>query len=410
MKSNQKIMILKRFFSSAIICSCLFIVKGQTTYWRGPQANGIYPEKGLLNEWPANGPEMVWHIDYLGIGFSSPAFAHHKIYCSAMEGETGYIYQMDMNGKLQWKKEYGPEYVESYEGARSTPCIAGDKLYMYSGYGVVTCMSAKDGSMLWQKDTQKELDGRNIRWGVTETLVVDGDVIYCTPGGLKHNVVALNRHNGELIWSSKGVGEKSAYCTPLLVDLPARKLLVTMTESHIIGIDRKDGKLLWSYEQPNKYSVHANTPVYHDGGLFCMSGYGKGSVKLNLSKDGSSVSKAWFTDKLDGRMGGAVYIDGFIYASGDKGRAWQAIDWKDGSQMYASTDLFKGAVIAADELLFCYTEKGELAVVKADPSGFGILTQTKIELGSGQQWAHPVIHDGKLYVRRGKALMAFKIN
>ena len=229
----------KRVFSF-MIAGLLTLVAAKAqepTAWRGPGSSGNYTESGLLKSWPATGPEIAWHFDELGDGFSSPVFANGKIYVSGAVNNTGYIYALSMDGKLLWKATYGQEWVENYPGARATPSVVGDMLYIYSGNGVITCLNANNGNMYWNKEVIKDLNGQNITWGVTETLVIDGDKLFVTAGGPVNNIVALNRLNGQLIWSSKALGEKSAYCTPLLVKLPSRKLLVTHTERHIIGLD-----------------------------------------------------------------------------------------------------------------------------------------------------------------------------
>jgi len=381
----------------------------EPTTWRGPGSTGVYPETGLLKTWPATGPEIVWHYDELGDGFSSPVFANGKIYLSGATDNVGYIYALSQDGKLLWKATYGEEWVENYPGSRATPTVMGDMLYIYSGKGVITCMNATNGAVNWKKDVMKDFDGQNITWGVTETLVIDGNKLFVTPGGAVNNIVALNRMNGQLIWSSKGVGDKSAYCTPLLVKLPSRKLLVTMMEKHIVGLDAETGALLWSHEQTNQWAVQANTPLLFNNSLFCFSGYGQGGVKLILNGDGSQVTKAWFSKKLDSRFGGAVVVDGYIYESGDNTRDWQCVDWKTGEQKYASQAIAKGNVIAADGLLFIYSEKGELALVPATPQGFNVAGKAKVELGNGQHWAHIAMNSGKLFVRHGKTLIAYKI-
>jgi len=381
----------------------------EPTTWRGPGSTGVYPETGLLKTWPATGPEIVWHYDELGDGFSSPVFANGKIYLSGATDNVGYIYALSQDGKLLWKATYGEEWVENYPGSRATPTVMGDMLYIYSGKGVITCMNATNGAVNWKKDVMKDFDGQNITWGVTETLVIDGNKLFVTPGGAVNNIVALNRMNGQLIWSSKGVGDKSAYCTPLLVKLPSRKLLVTMMEKHIVGLDAETGALLWSHEQTNQWAVQANTPLLFNNSLFCFSGYGQGGVKLILNGDGSQVTKAWFSKKLDSRFGGAVVVDGYIYESGDNTRDWQCVDWKTGEQKYASQTIAKGNVIAADGLLFIYSEKGELALVPATPQGFNVAGKAKVELGNGQHWAHIAMNNGQLFVRHGKTLIAYKI-
>lgn len=402
---------VKRVISLFILFafSGLTLFSQTPTKWRGPNGNGVYDESGLLKQWPASGPEIIWHFDGLGEGHSSPAFANDMIYLSGMEETTGYIYALSTFGGLKWKAPYGEEFHESYPGSRSTPVIAGDLLYIYSGHGVLTCMDASNGDIKWRKDALNDFDGKNIRWGVTETVVVDGDKVYFTPGGKKDNITALNRFTGEHLWSSPGMGEISAYCTPLLIELPSRKLLVTMTADHIIGIDTKDGKMLWSHPQTNRYQVHANTPIYHEGGLFCFSGYGQGGVKLELSEDGSSINKAWSSDKLDSRIGGMVLVDGYLYGSGDNNRQWRCVDWKTGEEKYVATDIGKGVTISADGMLYCYSDRGELGLAEATPEGFNLVSKTRVELGSGQHWAHPVIHNGRLYLRHGNSLIAYKI-
>jgi outer membrane protein assembly factor BamB len=403
-------MIQRTIILLSILLSGTSIVWAQTpTIWRGSNGNGVYNETGLLKKWPAAGPEIAWHFDQLGVGHSSPAVANGLIYVSGMEETTGNIYVFTPDGKLKWKAPYGPEFSESYPGTRSTPVIAGTLLYIYSGLGVLTCMDATNGTIKWKKDVLKDFEGENLRWGVTETVVVDGGLVYVTPGGKKNNVVALNRNNGDLIWSSPGKGELSAYCTPLLINLPARKLLVTLTAEYIIGLDASTGKMLWSHPHTNRYQVHANTPIYAEGGLFCFSGYGQGGVKLELSADGSTVTKAWFSDKLDSRMGGMVLVNGFLYGSGDNNREWRCLDWKTGAEKYADKTIGKGVVIYADGMLYCYSEKGELALVETNPAGFKLVSQTKVELGSEQHWSHPVIDSGRLYLRHGNVLIAYKI-
>lgn len=379
------------------------------TRWRGDDQSGYYPDKGLLKVWPAGGPEILWHFDGLGEGYSSPAFAHDRIYLSGMEGETGYIYALDNSGSLIWKTPYGEEFYQSYPGSRSTPVIAGDKLYMLSGQGVLTCIDAKAGTTIWSVDLFETYGGRNLQWGITETPVVYKNTIICTPGGREHSVIALERNTGKLVWSAKAEGEKSAYCTPLLVQLESRNLIVTHTADHILGLDADSGDLLWTHPHTNRWSVHPNTPLYFNRAVFCFSGYGQGGVMLQLNEDGSEATRKWFSQDFDSRFGGAVVIDGYIYGSGDKNRAWQCLDWVEGRQRYASTDLGNGAVIAADGMLYCYSQRGELALVRADPSAFEVISETRVTLGSEQHWAHPVINEGRLFVRHGNTLIAYKI-
>lgn len=398
------------FFIGFLVLAGTFLTHAQTpTRWRGPSQNGYYPDTGLLEKWPEGGPEIKWHYDELGVGYSAPSIANDRIYITGMEGSMGFIYALTLDGKLLWKVPYGKEFTISYPGSRATPVIVGDYMYMLSGLGELSCMSSLSGKLHWKKNITTDFDGRPMEWGFNETMVVDGDRLFCTPGGKQNNLIALNRFDGTLIWSSRGKGEKATYCTPLLVNLDNRKLLVTHTEPFILGVDADNGNLLWSHPHTNTYNIHPNTPLYYDNAVFCFSGYGQGGVMLKLSGDGSQATKKWLCKTLDSRIGGAVVIDGRIYGSGDKNREWQCIDWDSGQVLYTSKDIGNGAVITAERLLYLYSQRGELALVKPGDSGFEIKSETRVSLGSGQHWAHPVIDDGVLYIRHGNVLIAYNI-
>lgn len=403
---------MKRLFGLVIFLISLSLISSaqDATIWRGLNSTGVYKVDKLLEQWPANGPQIIWSADGLGQGFSSPAFANNKIYVNGMVDGQAVLFVLDQNGKKIQQFKYGKEFDASYPGTRSTPTIAGDLAYLLTGNGKLVCLDLKAGKPVWEKDFLKQTDGSNITWGYTEALLIDGDKVFCTPGGKTNNVMALNRMTGATIWNCSGLGELSAYCTPLLIKLPARQLLVTHTASHVIGIDATTGKFLWSFEHPNKWAVHPNTPIYSNGKLFVFSGYGQGGEMLKLSADGGSVTKEWDVKSFDSRIGGAVLIDGYLYGSGDADRSWQCIDWKTGDRKYSSTELGKGVVVAANKKLIGYSEKGELFLADANPSGLKVISKTKVTLGSEQHWAHPVVNNGVLYVRHGNVLIAYKIS
>lgn len=382
----------------------------EITRWRNDNASGRYFSDKLLPSWPADGPQVIWTFEKLGKGFTSPAFSGGKIYINGMVDGQAVLFVLDQNGKELQQFKYGKEFEESYPGCRSTPTIASDLAYLYTGNGRLVCLDLKSGTERWSKDFFSQLDGANITWAVTESPLIDGNMVFGTPGGKKNNVVALNRMTGEIIWSCPGLGELSAYCTPQLIKLATRQLLVTHTASHVLGIDAANGKLLWSSEHPNEWSVHPNTPIYADGSIFVFSGYGQGGEMLRLSADGSSVTKEWSVKSFDSRMGGAVLIDGYMYGSGDSDRSWQCIDWKTGEKKYSSTAVGKGAVISVNNKLIGYSEKGELFMTEANPRELSVISKTKVTLGSEQHWAHPVFNNGVLYVRHGNALIAYKIS
>lgn len=377
--------------------------------WRGPNRDGHYPDQNLLKSWPANGPEMLWAYEDLGKGFSSAVPVGDKIYVTGLEGETGFLYVLSDKGELIQKLPYGRDFSESYPGSRSTPVIIDNLMYIATGEGELLCMDINTGQKIWVKGLFTDFDGKNITWGVTENLIIDGDILYVSPGGSTYNVVAINRNNGAVIWSSPGKGTLSSYGSPLLFTHGGRKILVSLMDSYVLGLDASTGDLLWSHPFENRHNIHPNTPIYHNGELYVYTGYGKGGYMLKLSADGNSITQKWENTLLDPKTGGAVLVDGYIYGSGDRNRRWFGVDWNTGDVVHESRDIDKGTVIAADGMIYAYTERGELALIEPQAGNFNIVSQTQIELGSDQHWAYLVINNGILYVRHGNAIMAYDI-
>ena len=396
-------------FSGMLLMSITSLFSQEQAQWRGPNRDGIYPETGLLRIWPEAGPQLLWHYDELGPGHASAAVAGDRIYTAGVINKIGHIFCFSMDGKMIWNLPYGEEWTESWPGVRSTPLVQDGKIYLLSGFGKLLCRKADDGAFIWSMDVTKDFDGRNIKWGYTENLLIDGNKIFCTVGGAKNNVVALDKNTGKLIWSSPGLGEASAYCSPAIVKLPARTLIVTQTEKHILGIDASSGTLLWSHEQTNQWSVHANTPLFHDGLLFCSSGYGTGGVMLELAPDGSTVKELWRNPSMDNRMGGYVLLNGKIYGSDDSNKAWYVLDWKTGKTLGTSRPTGRGTVISADGMLYCYSDKGEMALALPGNDSITRVSSFKIPYGADQHWAHPVVVNGKLVVRHGSSIMVYNV-
>ncbi len=402
MRSCYSLLLFTLFFTS--------ILNGQDlAQWRGPNRDGIYPGNGLLKSWSETGPKLIWHYDELGAGHASAAVTGNSVYTTGEINGIGYLFSFDLEGNLRWKASYGEEWTESWPGVRSTPLVMDDKIYLLSGMGKLLCRSADKGNLIWTVDVLKDYEGPNIRWGITENLLSDGNKLFCTVGGKVNNIIALDKNSGKLIWKSAGRGEESAYCSPALIVHSGRKLLVTHTASSILGLDAETGRLLWSVDQPNRYSVHANTPLYHDGFIYCVSGYGKGGVMLKLSPDGNAVQEVWRNTSLDNRMGGFVLVNGKIYGSDDSNKAWYCVDWKTGIDMYSDKITGRGNIIYADRMLYLYGENGEVVLAKPELNKFSKVSVFKVPYGEAQHWAHLVIKDGRLYVRHGNSLMVYDI-
>jgi len=377
--------------------------------WRGPNRDGIYPNENLLKQWPNAGPKLLWSVQGLGNGYSSAAVASDKVYLTGETGGKGTLFAFNLGGKLVWKSPYGSEWGDSYPGARTTPTVVGNRIYLMSAKGRAICFDA-NGKQIWSVDLIKNFGARNLRWGMTESLLVDGNKAFCTPGGRNVMMVALNRHTGKVIWKIKGNGETSGYCSPLLVKHGNRRLILTMTAKSLVGIDADTGEYLWRASHVTDYDVNANTPLYHNGFIFTNSGYGTGGQMFKLADDAKSVKLIWSQEELDSQFGAAVLVNGYLYGSGHSNSGWHCLNWKTGKVQFSQRAIGnKGNIIFSDEMLYCYSERGHVALVKPNPAKFDVVSSFKIEKRRGPHWAHPVINKGRLYVRHGDALMVYNI-
>lgn len=381
-------------------------LSAQNIQWRGDRT-GIYKETGLLKSWPENGPAMVWNYKGLGDGYSSVAISSDKIYLTGMTNGKGSIYVLDLAGKLLNKKEYGNEWTTSYEGTRGTITVNDGKLYLVSGMGEIYCFDESTLNLVWKKNFLREYNASNIEWGINEAPLIIDDKVIVTAGGKTHNIVALNKNTGALVWSTPGEGDLSAYCSPLYIGDQQVPQIVTLTANHIIGVEVATGKKLWSYKNSNRYSIHANTPVYADNMLLSVGSDESGAVMLRLTNGGRNVERMWQVKEFDNRMGGMVKVGNYVYGSGNS-RNWYCVDWRTGEIKF-NERIAMGAVVANDGMLYCYTDRGEMLLVKASPDKFDIVSRFQVQLGTGQHWAHPVIHKGVMYVRHGDSLMAYNI-
>ena len=407
----MKKIIFASFFALALM-SCITRSSSVQIEWRNDRT-GIYHETGLLKSWNTDGPEMYWYFDGLGDGHSSVAISNKKLYVTGMnEDEKGYLYVLDMTGKLLNKVMYGDEWTISYEGTRGTPTINDGKIYLISGHGDLICFDENTLNVIWRRNVLIDFESKNITFGFSESPLIIGEKIIVTPGGKEHNVVALNKNTGDHIWSSPGMGDISAHCSPLYIGNQEIPLIVTITGSHIIGLEASTGKMLWSFECRNRNSVHANTPVYSNNMILCSS-LDKGSTMLRLFDGGRKAEIIWEIPELDNMMGGMVKVGNFVYGSSSgwsSERYWYCVNWHTGEIQYRDQQLRRmGVTIYADGMLYCYSERGEMALIKPSSEKFDIVSRFMIEKGTGPHWAHPVIYKGLLFVRRGNSLMVYKI-
>jgi outer membrane protein assembly factor BamB len=384
--------------------------------WRGKGRTGVYDETGLLKEWPVDGPKMIWFNDSIPDGYSSVSIANNMIYLTGLVDTMDVLVALDMQGKELWQTPYGLAWDASYQNSRATPTVENDRVFLSSGKGEVACLDAKSGEIVWKYEASKVHKGTFPRFGLSESVLIDEKRVFFTPGGNQTTMIALDKNTGKLLWESKSLRDNPSFCSPLMIEENGKKLIVNVIENYIFGILPEDGKIVWTYDfgQYKKgRNNNTNTPIYYNKGLFVTSGYDHSSVKLKLSDDLSKASLAWIDTVLDIHHGGVVKIGNYLYgANWEHNRMghWVCLNWETGKAQYETEWKNKGSIIAADGMLYCFEEKtGYLALVEVDPKEFKVISSFKIPKGTGPYWAHPVINNGVLYIRHGKALMAFDI-
>ena len=390
--------------------------------WRGKNRTGIYHETDLLKKWPEDGPKLLWHVDSLANGHSSVSIANNTIYFTGKEDSMDVLIALEMNGKLKWKTPYGRAWNEGFPNSRCTPTVEGKYVYLTSGLGDVACVDGITGKIKWERKACQDYQAVFHLWGVAESPILVDDKLIVSPIGKKTTSIALNKKTGKVIWESESINDSLAYVSPILVNYAGKKIVVNVSASHLYGVDASNGKMLWKYKY---YDIktptwHANAPIincvsplYHDSQIYVTSGYNHAGAMFKLAKDASSVELMWSDTILDTHHGGVIKHGDFIYGSNWLNNAkgnWCCVNWKTGKVKYEAEWKTKGAIIANDGMLYCYDEKnGNIALVKANPEKFEIISSFIVPYGKGPHWSHPVIKDGILYVRHGGALMAYDI-
>jgi outer membrane protein assembly factor BamB len=405
---------MRRHVMALGVASGLFLSAdaGDWTQWRGSNRDLIIVGEKLLPSWPEGGPQRLWQIDLPGEGYSEPVVVDGVIYITGSTGDKkarkGSLYALSAkDGALLWQNEYGPEWGVNFEFARTSPTVVGGLVYVIGGLGHVACVDAKSGKTVWSVDAHQVYGGRNITWGIAENaLIYDGKVI-CQPGGPDASVVALDAKTGKLVWQSKGLGERSAYCSPALLTLNGRRQVVTMLEDHVVGVDAETGAPLWKHPHRNKYAVHPNTPVLcGKDRLFISSGYGYGSEILEIA--GGEAKVAWKDAGSDNHFQGVAFYEGRIFSSG--GGRLSCFDPESGRQVYCVDGAKKTSFCITPAGMITYDESnGKVMLVEVKPDSHKVISSFKVEYGNGQHWSSPVVANGVLYLRRGKGIAAYAI-
>lgn len=397
---------------SVLVCQAVFAA--DSPQFRGPKRDGKFPETGLLKSWPEGGPTLLWKADGIGLGYSSVSVVGDSIYVTGRgEDNNGTFYALGLDGSVKWTLGYGPETSQGQGPApRSTPTIDGDRAYILSGPGILHCIDLNKKAILWSVNIVEKFKSLPTEWSMAESLLIDGNKVFCTPGGPDASVVALDKMTGDTIWTSKGLSEAAAYCTPDLIEHGGRRMVLTMTAKSVVALDPETGAILWTHEHITKYDIHAVTPVYADGMIYYTGGYKSGGGMLQLAADGASVTPKWSDLTLDCQHHGIVIVDGYVFGTAHQlGKKLVCLELASGKVMWESQDVTQGSVVFADGMLYTYEgpKAGVVSLVKPSPAGFERTGQFTITEGAAEHWAHPTIANGVLYIRHGEKLFAYDV-
>ncbi len=390
--------------------------------FRGPRRDGISDERGLLQSWPDTGPKVLWSATGAGRGFSSPIIADGRLYVTGDFGEELRILAFDLTGKPLWSAKNGASWLNQYQGARASVTYSAGRLYHENAHGRIACFEAESGKELWAVNLLERFRGENITWGLSECLLVDERAVYATAGGRDALLVALDKRNGELLWKSDplfekepGPAETAGYAAPILVRFAGRRLLIGCSSRHLYCADADTGKMQWLQPRPTSYSVLAMSPVLVGNAVFMSAPFGPPGALTRLVApdpiDGKVGVAAGWTTALDPAQGGVVHADGRLYGSYYPRRGgWAALDAATGNVLYDAPEIIKGAALHADRRLYTLCEDGWMLLLEPTEKEFAVRGRFRLaEARDRNAWAHPVIWEGRLYLRYQDTLRCFDI-
>jgi outer membrane protein assembly factor BamB len=380
--------------------------------WRGPQRDGVSHETGLLQSWPEQGPRLLWKAGSLGQGWSSPIIANDRIYVTGDVDDDLLIFALDRDGKPVWQARNGKAWTGSYPGARACCAYSEGRLYNMNSHGRLACLDAATGRELWAVSVLERFGGRQITWGLSECLLVDGPRVIVTPSGEKALMAALDQKDGRTVWTTEPLrGERAGYASPILLRFAGNRLLANCSGGHGFGVDADTGKLLWTVPLRNQFDVNVATPIYGAGQIFYVTAYSDSACyRLRADGDGVQAERVW-PSSLDTVTGGGVLVDGHLYASGyRKSKWWLCVDWKTGQTRQELKNLTTGSAIFADGRLYCLAEDGRAALLKPSPARLEMVGQFRLVRDKPRDaWAHPVLLAGRLYLRYHDTLWCYDV-
>lgn len=409
-------------FVAVIVCQWTSHLAGADwPQWRGPQRSGISEEHGLLQEWPTEGPPLRWQLKDVGSGYSTPSVVGDRLYVisnAGLDNESVQARQV-RDGKLIWSTRIGkvgnPDQQPAYPGARSTPTVDGDALYVLGSDGDLACLETASGKIRWQKNVRTAFGGKPGKWAYSESPLIDGDLLICTPGGEQATLLAVNKKSGEVVWKSAVTGgDDAGYASVIPVVADGVKQYVQFLAKGVVGVDAATGKFLWRYEKTAAGSpANMPTPVANDGFVYSSTRSGGGLIKLNVKHGSVEAVEQYFSPKLPNSIGGSVKVGDYLYGTG--GGGLMCVNFATGELKWQERSVGAGSICFADGRLYLHAEAtGEVALVDATPDGYrekGRFTPpNQPERGKAKAWAYPVVSNGLLFLRDLDSLWCYSVS
>lgn len=390
--------------------------------WRGPHRDGVSAETGLYQQWPKDGPKLIWQVNDLGGGFSTPAVVGNRLYLLTSTGKQDEFVKAlsTADGKTLWSTRIGavgePNQQPAYPAARSTPTVDGDALYALGSDGDLVCLETASGKLRWHKNLRTDFAGKPGRWAYAESPLLDGDALVCTPGGAAATVVALNKKTGDVIWKAPlPQADQAGYASITVMETAGVKQYVQFLEKGLVGLDAKTGKLLWRYDKTaDKSPANIPTPVARDGYVYSAASMGTAAV-VKITGDASAMKarEVYENRRLPSAIGGAVLVGDYLYGSSNS--VLQCVEFKSGTVKWTDRSIAPASVCFADGLLFLHGETGEVALAAAAPDGYhekGRFTPPNPPdrgMANAKAWAYPALSNGRLYIRDAGTLWCYEV-
>jgi outer membrane protein assembly factor BamB len=416
-----------RLFPVCVLATCvlaLSIRADDWPQWRGATRTGLSRETGLLKEWPGGGPKQLWQRKDIGGGYSTPAVVGERLYLMAdRKGEEFVLALAVKDGAKVWSTpvgKVGPNEGPQYPGTRSTPTVDGDRIYALGSDGDLACLEKDSGKVVWSKNLKKDFEGAPGMWAYSESVLIDGDVLVCTPGGKKATLVALKKKDGSTLWKcAVPEGDKAAYASAIAVEVGGVRQYVQFLHDGVVGVEAKTGKFLWRYDRTKDPAANIPTPVFHDACVFTStSRNGSGLNRLKADRGDVSSEQVYYNRTALNSIGGVVRVGEYLYGTSAKGQL-VCMEFKTGKVKWQHDCVGAAALCYADGMLYVRGQGGsgfgaempaKMALVEASPEGYKEKGRFEPPGHANRPaWPHPVVANGRLYLRDGNVLLCYDV-